>query len=287
MYTKTTLRRFKTKITLMETLAKNVNSLDDLVFENRNKSYGAYAIRKGYNNSLAKAFGATALLLMLMLFMATRKPEAKDLILVKPPIPPTILPKEDVIPLEVEKKKLPDDAGRKASTGSASRSIPEYSTDGKYRNDDIVIKGPIGPVDRKGEDKGLYEDDIIGDGEDTTGDNKGKGGSTLVPNDKPVYIVQDMPTFPGGEAAMMKFIAKEAAKNKTWVDMGLTGTINVQFIVNADGSISNVQALNGNYEVLKKVAVNAVKAMPNWKPGMQDKRAVPVILVVPISFKQI
>jgi protein TonB len=286
MYTKATIPRSKTKITLMETLAKNVKSLDDLVFENRNKSYGAYAIRKGYNNSMAKAFGSTALLLMLLLFMATRKPEAKDLILVKPPIPPTDFPKE-VIPVEIDKDKLTADAGKKDPSNSASRTVDEFDPFGtKEVRTDIILKGPIGPVDKPGEDKGFYMDDVIGggDGEDTTGNGKGKG---LVPNDKPVYIVQEMPSFPGGEPAMMKFIAAQAAKNNQWADMGLTGTVHVQFIVNSDGSISNVQALTGNYDVLKKVAVNAVKAMPKWKPGMQDKRAVPVILVVPISFKQI
>jgi protein TonB len=96
-----------------------------------------------------------------------------------------------------------------------------------------------------------------------------------------------MPKFPGGEAAMMNFISKEAKKNSQWADMGLSGTIYVQFIVNADGNVSNVEAVRGSYDLLKKTAVNAVKSMPKWTPGMQDGHAVPVILVVPISFKQI
>lgn len=283
MYTKATIPRSKTKITLMETLAKNVNSLDDLVFEYRNKSYGAYAIRKGYNNSMAKAFGSTALLLMLLLFVATRRPDIKKIIIDTG----TTAPTEYFDDYKIEDPIKPEnDKSEKITTQTTN----DYSPDGKR---EIIIKPldptkPIGTQDQKGIDKPLGPDDIY-DGEDTT-ENKGKGKVVApkpVDTYTPTYTAQVMPKFPGGEAAMMNFISKEAKKNNQWADMGLSGTIYVQFIVNADGNVSNVEAVRGSYDLLKKTAVNAVKSMPKWTPGMQDGHAVPVILVVPISFKQI
>ncbi|UPT68136.1 MAG: energy transducer TonB [Sphingobacteriales bacterium JAD_PAG50586_3] len=261
-------------------LAKNVNSFDDLVFENRNKSYGAYAIRKGYNNSMAKAFGSTALLLMLLLLIATRSPEIKDIVLNTGSTPPTDIV-DDIVPPEPVKPQ--NNKAEKVATQATN----DYDVNGKR---EIIIqpidpKKSFGTINQDGVDRLLNKDDIY-EVDDTTGTG-GKGPAKPVDTYTPVYTAQVMPKFPGGEPAMMNFISEQARKNRQWSEMGLSGTIYVQFIVGVDGTVSHVEAVRGSYDLLKKTAVNAVKSMPKWAPGMQDGRAVPVILVVPISFKQI
>lgn len=265
----------------MNTIEKQQpGSFDDLVFEKRNKSYGAYAMRRGYNNSMAKAVTGATLLLMLVLLVAMRKPNPKIVHIERTTPPATILPKTN----EPEEKKVePVEKPKQTQKPVATRVIPIYTASNDIDEiKDIDERIAIGPKNQDGEIKPLDPGDIIPAGDDTTGT-----GSTPAPAEPmaPISIAQHMPEFPGGEAAMMDFIGKEARKNNQWVEMGLTGTVYVQFVVNADGSISNINAVRSPYDMLKKVATNAIKAMPDWKPGMQDGRAVPVILVIPISFK--
>lgn len=261
----------------MEILAKNMDSFDDLVFENRNQSYGAYAMRKRYNNAMAKAFSFSTLFLVLLLFVATRKPPVPHTI-IKPPVPPTKIV-EDLTPpekVETEKKEL----AKSDPNPPATRLVPEYSATGVDRPEiKIDPNAAIGTENRTGEIKPLDPDDVYEPGEDSIGNGK---PAKIEP---PRHIAEVMPAYPGGEPAMMKFIAAQAHKNNQWSDMGLTGTIYVQFVVGADGTVRNVEAVSGNYDLLKKVAVNSIKNMPNWSPGKQDGHAVSVILTVPISFK--
>jgi len=280
MYTKLSARRYRTKnIKLMKMLANNFKSFDDLVFENRNQNYGAYVIRKSYHDNMLRALLFSSVVVGIFLFLVTRPAGAVE--------PPKI-DKDDsvkiidvVVPPEV--KKVEPDNPQKKVTPAESQTVPDYSSNGELQKLDKKFDPDkaIGPIDQDGEKRPLDSLDIIGiEGTDTTGSYK------PVKTMEPLRIVQNMPTFPGGEPAMMKFIAAQAHKNNQWADMGLTGTVYVQFVVAADGTISNVEAVRGPYDVLKKVAVNAVKSMPNWNPGMQDGHAVPVILAVPISFKQ-
>lgn len=265
----------------MNTIEKQQpGSFDDLVFEKRNKSYGAYAMRRGYNNSMAKAVTGATLLFMLVLLVAMRKPNPEPIIIPRTLPDPVTLTKQD----EPEKKKVePVEKPKQTQKPIATRVIPIYTaSDNINEVKDIDERIAIGPKNQDGEIKPLDPGDIIPIGDDTTGT-----GSKPAPAEPmaPISIAQHMPEFPGGEAAMMDFIGKEARKNNQWVEMGLTGTVYVQFVVNADGSVSNINAVRSPYDMLKKVATNAIKAMPDWKPGMQDGRAVPVILVIPISFK--
>lgn len=97
-------------------------------------------------------------------------------------------------------------------------------------------------------------------------------------------VVDQQPEFPGGFEAMATYMKKntnyteEAKKKKT------EGVIYVGYVVEADGSISNVKVLRGNGSELEKIAVKAIKNMPNWIPGKKDGKNVPVQLTMPVKF---
>lgn len=103
--------------------------------------------------------------------------------------------------------------------------------------------------------------------------------------DEPFTIVEEMPKFPGGNTKMMKFIAnnvkypKEAEKNK------IEGRSLVEFIIEKDGSISNVKTKVSTHPLLDKEAIRVIKAMPNWTPGTQKGKKVRVSFVIPIEFR--
>ena len=107
-----------------------------------------------------------------------------------------------------------------------------------------------------------------------------------VGNDETVYrAVEQMPKFPGGEAALMKYLQDhvkyppEAAKNN------VQGHVIVQFVVKKDGSIGEVKVVRSLEENLDKEAIRVVKSLPKFTPGRQDGKAVSVWYTLPVPFK--
>ncbi len=98
-------------------------------------------------------------------------------------------------------------------------------------------------------------------------------------------VVEKMPTFPGGQVAMMDFLVKnmkypaDAAKNK------VQGRVMVNFIVSKDGSLKDFNVVRSVYPSLDQEAMRVVKAMPKWSPGTQNGEPVNVRFTLPIFFK--
>lgn len=98
-------------------------------------------------------------------------------------------------------------------------------------------------------------------------------------------VVEQMPQFPGGMAALMKYLNNNVHYPKSEETSGTEGRVMVQFIVETDGSISEVQIQNGLGEAFDSEAVRVVSSMPKWKPGMQRGKIVPVRFLLPITFR--
>ncbi len=98
-------------------------------------------------------------------------------------------------------------------------------------------------------------------------------------------IVEDKPGFPGGDAAMYKYLGKNINYPSQARRMGIEGRVFVQFVVNKDGSISDVQAIKGIGAGCDEEAERVIKSMPKWKPGKQRGRPVKVRMVLPVYFK--
>ena len=106
-----------------------------------------------------------------------------------------------------------------------------------------------------------------------------------ISGDEVFMIVEEMPEFPGGEEALVKFIAEstkypEEAKNK-----GIQGKVFVQFVVNKEGNVEDVKLAKSIDPLLDEAAMNIVKSMPQWKPGRQRGKNVNVSFTIPINFQ--
>ncbi len=97
-------------------------------------------------------------------------------------------------------------------------------------------------------------------------------------------IVEDMPSFPGGEGALFKYLGENIKYPAMAKDAGITGTVFVTFVVKEDGSVSGVRVLRGIGGGCDEEAVRVVQAMPKWKPGKQRGKAVRVQYNLPIRF---
>ena len=105
-------------------------------------------------------------------------------------------------------------------------------------------------------------------------------------SDETIYeVVEEMPEFPGGMAAMMKFIAQNVRYPEAALNNGIQGRVIVALVVNKDGSIVDAQILCSVDPYLDKEALRVVNSMPNWKPGKQRGKTVRVRYTIPISFK--
>ena len=94
-----------------------------------------------------------------------------------------------------------------------------------------------------------------------------------------------MPQYPGGEKAMMEYVAKNVAYPQEARDKEISGRVFVSFIVEKDGSIGEVKVMRGIGGGCDEEAVRVIKGMPKWKPGKQEGKPVRVSYMMPINFK--
>ena len=104
-------------------------------------------------------------------------------------------------------------------------------------------------------------------------------------NDSIYQIVDQMPEFPGGTEALLKFVANNVKYPEKAKDEEISGRVFISFVIEKDGSVSNVELKRGIGGGCDDEAVRVVKAMPKWKPGIKDGKPVRVSYMMPINFK--
>lgn len=259
----------------MNTNSEPVHWLD-VVFEHRNKLYGAYVIRIRYPGYLLSAM-AIALITLLVSLSIPRieqwfsNGDHIENVLVKtvrytdlappPPIdkntPPP--PKLEIPPPVKEVIKfLPPKVTEKEVVEEKMPTVAE------------VKKSDAGAQDVDAADNVVFDEPVKAVVEDS--------------DDKIYMVVEQSPEFDGGMEALMKFLQKHLEYPVIARRMNLEGTVYVGFVVDKDGSITNVQAIKGFQEDCDKEAVRVVGLMPKWKPGKQNGKPVNVRFVLPIRF---
>ena len=102
-----------------------------------------------------------------------------------------------------------------------------------------------------------------------------------------VFIkVERMPSYPGGQKALFKFLSENVHYPRAAEKKMIEGRVICQFVVDRDGTIEDVQVVkSGGHPSLDKEAVRVIKLMPKWKPGLQDGKPVRVRYTVPVNFR--
>lgn len=103
---------------------------------------------------------------------------------------------------------------------------------------------------------------------------------------EPIFeMVDELPEFPGGEAAMMRFIMTNLNYPAMARENGIQGSVYIEFTVKKDGSISDIKIIKNVHDSLSREAIRVVKKFPRWKPGKQNGVPVNVRYRLPIKFK--
>lgn len=142
-------------------------------------------------------------------------------------------------------------------------------------NDVVVESVEINTEDNK--DKGV----------DLTASTTGTGtGPVVEEEDNVVFqVVERMPSFPGGDAALFKFLNDNVKYPVIAQENGIQGRVICQFVVNRDGSIVDVEVVRSVDPSLDKEAIRVIKSMPNWIPGLQRNKPVRVKYTLPVNFR--
>jgi periplasmic protein TonB len=270
--------------------------LIDIVFEGRNKEYGAYELRKKYNKRLTTALAITmalGALIFLTAFIANVTKTKKGKVEVaevqleqiqqeeqknEPPPPPPPKPPE---PPKVEMAKFTPPKVVKDEEVKEEEKPPEVEK---------LEDTKIGTVNQEGQkDEGIVAPPV-----------EDKGGVVEAPKvedeDRVFQKVEIDAEFPGGTGAWTKYVSREIERNSDEImEDGKSGTVVVLFIVDKEGAVSEVRALPcgeagvpncvGPGSKLAEVAVAAIKKGPKWKPAIQNGKSVKAYRRQPVTYR--
>lgn len=263
----------------------------DLVFEGRNKAYGAYRLRKSTTKRNILAMVAVVILLIVAFIILTVKNfvDEQRAKVAMTQVAELTNYKQPEKKAEVKQKKVEVEPERvvervKSSikfTAPVIKKDEEVKPDEELKTQDELMstKTAIGTFDVKGNDDAngeiLKAKEVIAEPEPPKHEEENK-----------VFdIVEQQPLFPGGPAALMKYLSENTKYPVVAQENGVQGRVTVQFVVEKDGSISDVHVLRGVDPSLDKEAVRVVKSMPRWTPGKQNGITVRVNYRVPVLFR--
>ena len=252
----------------------------DVVFNGRNQAYGAYQLRKNNASNTNKSllYGAIFFIFVISLptiinkiqgFIPKEKPKVKitDIVLTPPPPDP-------------KKPPPPPPEPPKPKTSQVKFPPPIVKPDNEVKEEPPTQK------ELKVADPG--QKDIKGDPNADVVINEPVGNSEVkaVTEDvnKIYESVENEPEYPGGIDGFYKYLVKVMRYPAVDRENNVTGKVFVQFVVETDGSLTQVKAVRGPSQTLMDEAIRSVKSSPHWKPGVQNGRKVRVQYTVPVNF---
>lgn len=267
------------------------NEWTDLVFEGRNQAYGAYQLRKGTSKRNIWALlivGLAAALLYLGLQLqkmaeANKKVENTQAV--------------ELAKLQTEKKKEAKVEKKEVIRQEPEKVVEQVKSSVKFTAPVIKRDEEVKEEDEIKLDEVQKSDKAVGaftvEGNDEVGGAVLKAKEDIAAPEPPKHVeetkvftvVEQMPMFPGGDAALMSYLANNIHYPTVAAENGVQGRVVVGFVVERDGSITDVSVLRGVDPSLDREAMRVVKSMPRWTPGKQNGSAVRVKYQVPVAFR--
>jgi len=249
----------------------------DILFEHRNKLYGAYALRKTYSRRLGFALGVALSIVLLFILMSFINRKNRSNVNLK---------RDDVVTLRTleippDKPKDPEPPIEKPKTAQSNFKkiifVPDKDADPEIVENKILAVTNIG--DRKID--GDAPTDIV----QPRTDSEGNGNSKIKEPEKidePVGPTRE-PSFPGGPAAWLKFLQRSLLSPED-IEPGKRIEVYVRFWVDIDGSVSKAEIIKSGGNVFDKEVLRVLKKMPKWEPALQAGRPIAVAYQQPVIF---
>lgn len=249
----------------------------DILFEHRNKLYGAYALRKTYSRRLMLALGAALFTVLISLAISffknsngTNDPGKNDQAIILTTIE---LPKDEPKPEPIEKHKPPV----AARDYQPIVVVPDKDADSVIVQNDELIDAAISNKNQDGE-KPKDDTRAVTITENINGDDKAK-----VPEIKQPDLPSHPPKFPGGSEAWLKFLQRYLQSPED-LEPGQRVEVLIRFWIDIDGSVSRPEVIKSGGSSFDKEVMRVLKKMPKWEPAMQYGNHVAVAYTQPVIF---
>ena len=256
----------------------------DIIFEKRNKDYGAYALRRGYNHRLLTAIGAalSVILLFVLINISGKKNvssaplnrnerivEITEIKMFKEK------PKEPEKPIEAKKP-----VEKIASEKYVSKI--EIKPDDKVKETLPVVSSLGDKMISDKKQDGKKDDGIPIEKEKPA--ETGNGNTTVITPIQPDFFAKESePEFPGGPEALKKFFAKNLTTPSD-LEEGEKKTVHIRFKVDKDGTVNNFEIVTSGGNEFDNEVVRVCRKMPRWIPAFQNGIHVPVSYLLPVTF---
>ena len=267
----------------------------DIVFEGKNKDFGAYKLRESsparHTKAIVWVVISVAIILVLLILSVSgvfSKPEEEQI---------TTATVQEIAAVEAEEEEIEEEEEQFQMPEPEEVVAPEEVANQQRVTDLLIV-----------EDDKLEDDKQVKNQEDVL-ENEAQAGALditegtndlnkitikeeviaapKVEEEQPMNIamVEQKPEFNGGEAAMYKWLSENIVYPSAASEQGVQGRVVVEFVVGKDGPITNVRVLRPRHPALDKEAVRVVKAMPKWIPGRNNGQPVKVTYTLPVTFK--
>lgn len=282
-FEKTTFTIFKTQQMKTELIMKS--DVLDIIFENRNKAYGAYYLRKFYNNRLMKSLAlmmAVVVVLSAFTFIPKMKKDVKaelvyvndyELKKLEDKIPEPEKPKDPPVP---PKQNLPS-----VQYNSKINIVPDNTVVKPLET--ITDSTVIANITKPGEGG---EGPLVGEPKDG-GDDPGKGKEPVtepaINPAVPSASAEIMPEYPGGIDGLRKFLQRNLT-NPRDLEENEVVSVKVRFVVGYDGKLKGFETVQDGGEEFNKEVIRVLKKMPDWVPGKTRGQNVSVYYTIPVKF---
>ena len=272
----------------------SVVTVDDIIFEGRNKEYGAYQLRRingkyiAIGLILSVAFFTTAVLLTRFDLRQSEKREDRQVVVESVDV--ELPPEEEILDLEMAPPPPPPpppDVAQVKFVEMVVKKDDEVADDKEITKVEEALddKKEISTINKEGDEK---KPKVVEEREP-----KNFGNGPVVVKEKEdvdnrhyeFFEISEQPEFPGGPAAMQAYIAKNIRYPEVAMDNGIEGTVTIQFLIEKDGSITNVRVVKDPGGGLGREAERVIKSMPKWKPGKQRDTPVKVKMMAPVRFR--
>lgn len=249
----------------------------DLLFENRNKAYGAYTLRKNYDLQMLKAISISLSLVFILVLLInpsvkTTKVENDNgiVVITQHVVPPQPKKKQEVV--------LPQPS---KATGAKQREFQSFK---------IVHKMDVPPVATQEELRIAVVSDVTRDGPelkptiDPTPPRITGNGVAPFENKEPKVVAPDkQPQFPGGMQAWLNFLNNNLHSPQD-LESGEKRTVNIRFHVDVDGTVTNFHVIQSGGVAFDNEVIRVLKKMPKWMPALQAGQPMAVSFTQPVTF---
>lgn len=250
----------------------------DILFDNRNKEYGAYSLRKRYNSQMMKALSISIVTVFATIYFIN--PSGKTIVASDGP---EIIVRDYVLP----PNKQPKPEQPKPHIPKAATQVKQI----EFQTPVIVDKAEIPPIAALPDLETAAVSNKTTEGEDAKSDiqqpsasNNGNGNTTKPEAETAAPPAPDrQPQFPGGMTAWSAFLNRHLQSPEE-LEPGEKRVVNIRFHVDADGTVTGFQVAQSGGLSFDNEVIRVLKKMPKWVPAMQGGRAVAVSFTQPVTF---